>query len=198
MTAIICGEDDASTTGVPLTIAVGKTRLRSYGGNRQPRNQRIRDESSKDEHRQDNRHDYHRKPRNNRHYQRSREELAPRAEPVAPPIVEKGESSVHCFIFQQRRHYVTQCPRRDKGKGPSINTITAEVWQVTTLSKAKTTEWEEQDDFHKAAKAWVESYENDQNSALVELLNSLFEVSFVLLSLHFAVTIYKFIFCTSN
>ena len=62
---------------------------------------------------------------------------------------------MHCFNFQEPGHYAPQCPYKQKGKLPTVNTITAEVQQVTTFSKAKTAEWEEQDEIHKATKEWV-------------------------------------------
>ena len=37
----------------------------------------------------------------------------------------------------------------------TVNTITAEVQQVTTRSKAKTADWVEQDEIRKVAKEWV-------------------------------------------
>ena len=76
--------------------------------------------------------------------------MAP-VETTATPVMEKGESNVHCFVCQQQGHYATQCPRCDKGKGPAVNTITADVQKVTTRSQAKTTEWAEQDDIREAA-----------------------------------------------
>ena len=57
--------------------------------------------------------------------------------------MDRGESSVHCFNCQEPGHY------------PAVNIITTDVQQVTTRSKAKTTEWEEQDDIRKAAQEWV-------------------------------------------
>ena len=49
-------------------------------------------------------------------------------------------SNILCFICQQPSHYMTQCLRRNKGKGPAVNTITVEVQQVMTRSKVKTTD----------------------------------------------------------
>ena len=57
-----------------------------------------------------------------------------------PPIVAKGESSVHCLICQQPRHYATQFPLR-KGKSPIVNTILADIQQVTTRQQAKNADW---------------------------------------------------------
>ena len=68
---------------------------------------------------------------------------------------DKGESSVHCFNCQEPGHYAPQCPHKQKGKQPAVNIITTNVQQVTTRSKAKTTEWEEQDNIRKAAQEWV-------------------------------------------
>ena len=62
---------------------------------------------------------------------------------------------MHCFNYQESGHYVPQCPHKQKGKQPAVNTITAEVQQVTTRSKAKTEEWEEKDEIWKTAKEWV-------------------------------------------
>ena len=87
--------------------------------------------------------------------QQTREEQAVPVETNTPPIVERGESSVHCFVCQQPGHYATQCPRH-KGKEPTINTIMAEVQQVTTWQHAKNKKWAEQDKIRKAAQAWVE------------------------------------------
>ena len=77
-------------------------------------------------------------------------------ETTAAPVMEKGESSVHCFVCQQPDHYATQCPRRDKGKGPTVNTITTDIKQVITRSQAKSIEWVEQEDIRKATQDWVE------------------------------------------
>ena len=62
---------------------------------------------------------------------------------------------MHCFKCQEPGHYAPQCPHKQKGKQPAINIITADVQQVTTCSKAKTTEWEEQDGIRKVAQEWV-------------------------------------------
>ena len=75
---------------------------------------------------------------------------------VTPASTDKGESSIHCFNCQEPRHYAPQCPHKQRGKQPTVNIITLEVQQVTTWSKAKTAEWEEQDEIRKAAKEWVE------------------------------------------
>ena len=69
--------------------------------------------------------------------------------------MDRGESSVHCFNCQEAGHYVAQCPHKQKGKQPAVNIITADVQQVTTRSKAKTVEWDEQDGIRKAAQEWV-------------------------------------------
>ena len=52
-------------------------------------------------------------------------------------------------------HLLVARPLRDKGKGLAVNTIMAEVQQVTPRSKAKTTEWAKQDEIRTAAKVWV-------------------------------------------
>ena len=75
--------------------------------------------------------------------------------PVTPTGADRGESSVHCFNCQEPGHYAPQCPLKQKGKQPAVNIITADVQQVTTRSKAKTTEWEEQDGIRKAAQEWI-------------------------------------------
>ena len=62
---------------------------------------------------------------------------------------------MHYFNFQEQGHYAPQCPHKQKGKQPAVNIITADVQQVTTQSKAKTAEWEEQDGIRKAAQEWV-------------------------------------------
>ena len=49
-----------------------------------------------------------------------------------------------------------QCPQCNKGKEPAVNTIRADIQQVTTRSKKKNTKWKEQDDICKAAQAWEE------------------------------------------
>ena len=84
--------------------------------------------------------------------QQTREEQVVRVETNTPPVVERGESSVHCFACQQPGHYAAECPRR-KGKEPTINTITAKIQQVTTRQQAKNTEWAEQDEIRKEAQA---------------------------------------------
>ena len=48
-----------------------------------------------------------------------------------------------------------QCPHKQKGKQMTINIITVDVRQVTTRSKAKTTEWKEQHGIRNAAQEWV-------------------------------------------
>ena len=62
---------------------------------------------------------------------------------------------MHCFNCQELGHYAPQCPHKQKGKQPAVNIITADVQQVTTRRKAKTSEWEEQDGIRKAAQEWV-------------------------------------------
>ena len=75
--------------------------------------------------------------------------------PITPVSTERSDSSVHCFNFQEPKHYVLQIPHKQRGQLPTVNTITAEVQQVTTRSKAKTVEWEEQHEIRKPAKEWV-------------------------------------------
>ena len=75
--------------------------------------------------------------------------------PVTVASTERGECSVHCFNFLESGHYAPQCPHKQKGKQSVVNIITANVQQVTTRSKAKTTEWEELDGIQKAAQEWV-------------------------------------------
>ena len=94
-------------------------------------------------------------PRNNRRFQQNRDEQAIATETATPPERETGESSVHCFVCQQPGHYATQCPLR-KGKGPTVNTITVEVQQVTTRQQTKNADWTVQEEIRKAAQAWVE------------------------------------------
>ena len=76
-------------------------------------------------------------------------------ETTATPVVEKGESNVHCFVCQQPGHYATQCPLR-KGKGLVVTTISAEVQQVTTRQQATNVDWAAQDELRKTAQAWIE------------------------------------------
>ena len=59
-------------------------------------------------------------------------------------------------MCQQPCHYTTQYPRCDKGKGPTVNTITTDIKQVITRSQAKSIEWVEQEDIRKATQDWVE------------------------------------------
>ena len=75
--------------------------------------------------------------------------------PVTPTSADRGESNIHNFNCQEPGHYAPRCPLKQKGKQPAVNIITADVQQVTTRSKTKTTEWEEQDGIRKAAQEWV-------------------------------------------
>ena len=79
-----------------------------------------------------------------------------------PPVTERGESSVHCFVYQQLGHYATQCPLC-KGKGPAVNTITTEVQQVMSRQQTKNVDWAAQDEICKTTQAWVEK-ENAANT----------------------------------
>ena len=58
-------------------------------------------------------------------------------------------------MCEQLGHYATQCPLR-KGKGPAINTISADIQQVKTRQQAKNADWMAQDEVRKADQAWVE------------------------------------------
>ena len=95
---------------------------------------------------------------------RSQEQHERQLVPVIRTSVERGESYVHCFNCQERGHYVPQCPHKQKGKQPAVNIITTEVQQFTTRSKAKTAEWEEQDEIRKATQEWA----TKSNAANVE------------------------------
>ena len=125
------------------------------GKPRQYRDHRRYDESSGDERHQEQRRDQQQPPRTFRQTRPDREEQVAPGERHTPPGAEKGESSIHCFICQQPGHYATQCPAR-KGKGPAVNTITAEVQQVTTRQQTKTADWAAQDEVRRQAQAWVE------------------------------------------
>ena len=74
--------------------------------------------------------------------------------------IERGESSMvtglHCYICWQSRHYAAQCPQKDRGKDPVVNTITPEVQQVTTRSKAKKSDWKVQEEIRKVANELIE------------------------------------------
>ena len=75
--------------------------------------------------------------------------------PGTPISTERGPSSVHCFNWNDAGHYAPQCPYKEKGKQLALNIFTAEAKQITTRSKAKTAEWEEQDEIRKAAQEWM-------------------------------------------
>ena len=99
---------------------------------------------------------YRRRPRPTRaEPPRPQEQQERQLVPVTPTGADRGESSVHCFNCQEPGHYAPQCPHKQKGKQPAVNIITADVQQVTTRSKTKTSEWEEQDGIRKAAQEWV-------------------------------------------
>ena len=74
---------------------------------------------------------------------------------VTPTSTGRGESSVHCFNWQEPGHYAPQCPHKPKGKQLAVNIIALKVQQITTRSEAKTAEWEEQDEIRKAAQEWM-------------------------------------------
>ena len=74
---------------------------------------------------------------------------------VTPTSTERGESSVHCFNWQEPGHYAPQCPHKQKGKQLAVNIITVKVQHITTRSKLKKAEWEEQDEIRKAAQEWM-------------------------------------------
>ena len=86
----------------------------------------INDKSSEDDAHQELQRDQPHIPRHDRCLKQDQEEQEAHGERHTPPTVEKGESSVHCFVCQQPKHYATKCPVR-KGKGPAVNTITAEI-----------------------------------------------------------------------
>ena len=75
--------------------------------------------------------------------------------PITPTSTERGESSVHCFNWQELGHYAPQCPHKQKGKQLAVNIITVKVQHITTRSKLKKAEWEEQDEIRKAAQEWM-------------------------------------------
>ena len=85
----------------------GQAEPRTYGGNQLSWNQCYNEEISEEERRHDSRREYRHKPRNNGRFQRTQEEQTPPMETTATPIVEKGESNVHCFVCQQLGHYTT-------------------------------------------------------------------------------------------
>ena len=128
---------------------------RPQGHNRQYKDQCWYDKSSEDERRQETHREPRQPPRNNRRLQQNRDEQAIATETATPPERETSESSVHCFVCQQPGHYATQCPLR-KGKGPTVNTITVEVQQVTTRQQTKNADLVVQEEIRKAAQAWVE------------------------------------------
>ena len=61
------------------------------------------------------------------------------------------------FKCNQLGHYATQCPTTDCGKAPTINSIMADVQNVTTCSKAQATQWQVQDEVRQAAKEWIDT-----------------------------------------
>ena len=75
--------------------------------------------------------------------------------PITPSSIDRGESNVHFYNCQEPGHYAPQCPHKQKGKESAVNIITVDVQQVTTRSKAKTTEWEDQDGIRKSTQKWV-------------------------------------------
>ena len=65
-------------------------------------------------------------------------------------------------MSDQPGHYATQCPLR-KGKGPAVNTISADIQQVTTRQQVKNVDWVVEDELRRTAKAWVDK-ENAANA----------------------------------
>ena len=53
-----------------------------------------------------------------------------------PPKTDRADTSnsaaVTCFKCNQLGHYATQCPTTDRGKAPTVNSIMADVQNVTT------------------------------------------------------------------
>ena len=91
-----------------------------------------------------------------------------------PSTGPKAESSntrkAYCYYCRQEGHYNNQCPVKSNEKRPAVNMVVAEVadiQQVTTRSKGKTTEWEAQEAIRKQATEWVEKA-NEWNAAEVK------------------------------
>ena len=79
-----------------------------------------------------------------------------------PPLQnDRGEASnlmsVTYFKCNQPGHYATQCPTNDCGKTPVVNSIMADVQQVSTRSKTQSTEWQIQDEVRQATKEWIDN-----------------------------------------
>ena len=127
----------------------------SRGKYRQYREQRRYDESSDDDRHPEARKDQPQSSRHNRRPKQDQDQPEELRERHTPPATPKEESSIRCFVCEQLGHYATQCPLR-KGKGPAINTISADIQQVTTRQQAKNADWMAQDEVRKAAQAWVE------------------------------------------
>ena len=132
-----------TTIGHWQIIGVDRRNPKHYDGNRQPQNPRPRDENPVNSWREPPnkyRRDDQCKLHNMRQYQyqpQPQDENKRPLVPVTPLVVKQGELSLLCFTCQQPGHYATQCPHKDKGKRPAINTILIEVQQVTTCGKVK-------------------------------------------------------------
>ena len=58
-------------------------------------------------------------------------------------LVNLGGSSVpNCYICRKDDHYANQCPKKDKGKAPTVNMVVPEIQQVIARSKGKQSKWE--------------------------------------------------------
>ena len=66
---------------------------------------------------------------------------------------------MYCYYCQLEGHYSSQCSVKTNEKQLVVNMVTTEVaniQQVTTRSKGKTSEWEAQEAIRKQATEWIE------------------------------------------
>ena len=72
---------------------------------------------------------------------------------------------MYCYYCQLEGHYSSQCSVKTNEKQLVVNMVTTEVaniQQVTTRSKGKTSEWEAQEAIWKQATKWIEKT-NERN-----------------------------------
>ena len=107
----------------------------------------------------------HTKPRSNTFQGYSPPGRDDQLKTLAPTSFEHNDSimstPVTCFDRNQPLHSANQCPNKIRGKAPTINMITIDVQQVTTLSKtAQPSQWDIQDSIWQQATEWVEAANN--------------------------------------